>query len=80
MQFGQFSQRALWFFRPVLIGCFQNHLDDLIAPRILAGVENAAIPQAELLIVLRAGRNLEQRLAVDGGHFDLGSEPRFGQR
>ena len=56
----------------------QHHLDDLIAARVLARVEYAPFAQPELLLVLRARRNLQQRLAVDGRHFDLGAQARFG--
>ena len=53
--------------------------DDLVAA--LAGMLralDAALAHAQLLPALRAGRNLQLRAAVDGGHFDLGAERGFG--
>ena len=76
MQFGQFAEKFLGFF-VAHFGCLQNHLDDLIALRVFARIGDAAVAQAELLVVLRARRNLEQSLAVDRRHFNLGAEARF---
>ncbi len=75
----QFPQQ---FLRPLILhyGSLQHHLYNLIPARVLARIENAALAQPELLLVLRARRNLEQRLAVDGGYFDLGSQSRFRYR
>ena len=54
-----------------------RHFHDLVAALIGARVQDAFFAQAEPLAVLRALRNLEQRAAVDCGHFDLGAERRF---
>src|SRR5579863_1750166 len=59
-------------------GGLDDHLDDLIAASVLAGIEDAALAQPKLLLVLRAGRDLEQRFSVDGRNLDLGSEAGFG--
>ena len=60
-----------------------DHFDgnDLVAA--LAGVLralNAALAHAQLLAALRAGRNLQLRAAVDGGHVDLGAQRGLGAR
>ena len=55
-------------------GRLQRDFDNLIAARVLARIEHTLFAQAELLAVLRALRNLQQRAAVDGGHFDLGAQ------
>src|SRR6185437_12471059 len=55
----------------------QRDLHDLVALRALPCVGYAAISKTELLVVLRAWRNFEQRLAFDGGHFDLRAQAGF---
>src|ERR1019366_7547651 len=79
MQRGEFPQQ---FFSPLVLhhGGLENNAHDLISPRVLPRIEHAALAQTELLVVLRAGWNLEQRPGVDGGDADLGSEPRLGHR
>ena len=63
--------------RPAPTGASIIHLHDLVAPLVLPRVQNAALAQPELLFVLRALRNLQQRAAIDGGHFDLGAQARL---
>src|SRR5580658_8314976 len=56
---------------------FQLHFDNLIATLAGTRVQHAFFAQTELLAVLGALRNLEQRTAVDSGHLDLGAEAGF---
>src|SRR5207248_3548472 len=50
---------------------------NLVSTRILAGIEHALLAEPELLAILSALRNLEQRLAIDGRHFDFCAETRL---
>ena len=59
------------------VGRLDDDLDDLVAALVGARVEHALLAQPELLAVLGALRNLQQRPAVDGRHFDLGAQRRF---
>src|SRR3954447_1669665 len=42
------------------VGSLQHSFHDLIATRVLAGVENPLLPHTELLAVLRSLRDLQQ--------------------
>ena len=73
--------------RSNLLGAFvlrlrrlDRHFHDLIAALVGARVQHALLAQPELLAVLGALRNLQQRAAVDGRHFDLGAQRRFRHR
>ena len=58
-------------------GASHLHFHDLIAALAGARIQHALFAQPEFLPVLGALRNLQQRAAVDGGHFDLGAQPGF---
>src|SRR5438128_5408574 len=79
MQLRQFPQNLLGTL-VLHLGGLDHNLHDLIAALILTRVEDALLAQAELLPALRPGRDLEQRAAVNGGHFDLGAQSRLGHR
>ncbi len=78
VQLGQFAHD---FAAALVLQMRHDDLDghDLIAA--LAGMRrafDAALAHAQFLPALRAGRNLQLRAAVDGGHFHLGAERGFG--
>src|ERR1700731_2949530 len=58
-------------------GCFDGNFHNLIATLVGPRVEDSLFTQPEALAVLSALRNFEQGAAVDGRHFDLGSERGF---
>src|SRR5580658_2871621 len=76
MQAGQLAQDLFSAF-VLNLGRLYGGLHDLIAALAGAGVEDTLLPQAELLSVLSALRDLQQGAAVDGGHLDLGAQPGF---
>src|SRR6202140_5152130 len=78
----QFCQFAEQFFRPLVARHGHGHgdLDDLIPARAFLRCRGHTLfPQAQLLSGLRSRRNLQQRPAVDRGHFDLRSQSGFGR-
>src|SRR5262249_18461080 len=79
MQLCQLPQNLLG---PLILyfGRDQTDLDDLIAVHTLARVKHSFFPQAELLAVMRARGDLEQRASIDGGNFDLRAQACFGYR
>jgi len=79
MQLAEFAENLLGS----LVANFRHlygNLDNLIAALILARVKNALFTHPELLSVLRARWNPEERAAVDGGHFDLCAQAGFADR
>src|SRR5690349_15109840 len=64
MQRGQLPQQLL---RALILHyrSLQHDLDDLISATVFAGVEYAPLAKPEFLLVLSAGRDLQQRFAID---------------
>src|SRR5689334_10594290 len=56
------------------VGGLDDDLDDLVAALVGALVQHAPLAEAELLAVLGAARDLEERPAVNGRRLDLGAE------
>ncbi len=73
MEFGQFAQE-LFVFSSRTSGAFENHLNDLIASVFF---REFGTPRSRSLNfwLFCAWRNLQQSLAIDGGHFDLVPRP-----
>src|SRR5882762_7953071 len=74
---GEFTQQFLGALI-MHLGGLDHYFHNLVTALVFARVRDSFFAQAEFLAVLRALRDLEQRPAIDGGHFDLGSESGFG--
>src|SRR6266566_2629668 len=78
----QLRQLAQYFLGALVLnlGSYQGYFHDLVAVRAFAGIQNALLPQAELLPILRPWRDLEESPAVDGRDLALASRGCSNQR
>src|SRR6185312_1743406 len=78
VEFGELAQQ-LAAALVLELGHADHHFHVLVsANAVVLGRNHAAFAHAELLPRLRARGNVEQRLALDGGHADLGPQGGLG--
>jgi len=58
----------------------QHYFHNFVTARVLTRVEDSFVTQSELLPVLRTLRNFQDGTAIDGRHFDFGSQASFTDR